>query len=530
MKRILLCMLLVALSVCAFASCELLTDGASEFDADRVTFVSAYNEAQRLGFEGTLEEFIALISGKDGLDGKSAYEIAVEMGYSGTCEEWLASLVGAKGDKGEPGATDIGIKSVDYDDDGNFVITFTDNTTQTVEMPKKEEHHHSFGAWTSYGDNGSLHCENRIFLHACEECRIIEFKQGSYSDHNFETKTTPPTCTSGGYDTKTCEVCGKVEIVNETGVTSHAWQSVYTSDNSFHWRKCENCVATISHLEHTLGDDGICTVCNAVVGATEGIVYDVSDDGTYAMVVAYAGSATRIKIADEYEGLPVKEIYSNAFEEANITSVIIPDSVSSIGYCAFRWCFDLTSVIIPDSVTSIGNAAFQCCGLTSVIIPDSVTSIGDTAFHACSDLTSVTLGDSVTSIGYLAFDGCHSSIYTEYEYGRYLKSGGNPYAVLIEITNKNFSSYEIHPDTKIIANRAFYDCNRLNTITIPDSVTSIGVMAFSGCTSLASVTFDNPNGWQLSNSNTIPSTSLANTSTAAGCLTGYNAYYYWKRS
>jgi hypothetical protein len=86
-----------------------------------------------------------------------------------------------------------------------------------------------------------------------------------------------------------------------------------------------------------------------------------------------------------------------------LTSVTIPDSVTSIGTNAFYGCTSLTSVTIGTSVTSIGTNAFYNTGLTSVTIPDSVTSIGTNAFYGCTSLTSVTIPDSVTSIGTNAF-------------------------------------------------------------------------------------------------------------------------------
>ena len=100
-----------------------------------------------------------------------------------------------------------------------------------------------------------------------------------------------------------------------------------------------------------------------------------------------------------------KHIYSD--EDTEITNLIIPNSVTSIGDYAFRDCYSLTSVTIGNSVTSIGDRAFQSCsGLTSVTIGSGVTSIGDYAFSGCSGLTSVTIPNSVTSIGLAAFSSC----------------------------------------------------------------------------------------------------------------------------
>lgn len=138
---------------------------------------------------------------------------------------------------------------------------------------------------------------------------------------------------------------------------------------------------------------------------TKGNYLFYNDGGEYYLM-GYTGDESKIELPANIDG-NVYVINRYAFYDSNLTSVIIPDSVTSIGDHAFSDCGSLTSVIIPDGVTSIGDSTFSGCGsLTSVIIPDSVTSIGDSAFSYCGSLTSVVIPDGVTSIGDSAFHVC----------------------------------------------------------------------------------------------------------------------------
>ena len=242
--------------------------------------------------------------------------------------------------------------------------------------------------------------------------------------------------------------------------------------------------------------------CSGLTSVT--IPDSVTSIGRYAFggckaEIIWGGTPTITQIGDcafaYYDGtsitIPdgVTSIGGYAFYSCDsLTSVNIPDSVTSIGEQAFYGCRGLTSVTIPDSVTSIGYQAFyKCSGLTSITIPDSVTSIGSEAFYNCSSLTSVTIPDSVTSIGMDAFWGCYSLEYNQYDNALYLGNEKNPYVVLIKAVDTGVTSCEINGSTRIISN-AFYGCDSLTSITIPDSVTSIGEYAFYSCDSLTSVT------------------------------------------
>ena len=272
----------------------------------------------------------------------------------------------------------------------------------------------------------------------------------------------------------------------------------------------------------------------------DGVFYNKTSDNTVA--VTYKGYYSD-SYTDEYEGnivIPSSVDYNGAtysvtsigdetfFYCLKLTSMEIPNSVTSIGDNAFVWCTGLTSIvvdagntiydsrnecnaiietasntlisgckntIIPNSVTSIGYGAFACSTLKSIEIPNSVTSIGDEAFGSCKLLTSIEIPNSVTSIGYEAFAYCPSL--TSIEIPNSVTSIGD-YAfnecssltsIVVDSGNTEYDSRNgCNAIIETASNTLIAGCQ--NTI-IPNSVTSIGDGAFSGCSSLTSIEIPN---------------------------------------
>ena len=190
----------------------------------------------------------------------------------------------------------------------------------------------------------------------------------------------------------------------------------------------------------------------------------------------------------------VTRIGRSAFEDCySLTSINIPPSLTTIEDRTFLGCHSLRNTNIPDTVTSIEDYAFsECNSLKNINIPNGVTRIGDSAFFNCNSLISITIPSSVIAIGMNPFGGCHADLKNEskaliYEHNILFNKDKT---TIISYRAKD-ANYVIPDSVTSIQACAFLGCNSLTSIIIPDSVTSIEACAFFGCNSLTSINVSN---------------------------------------
>ena len=286
----------------------------------------------------------------------------------------------------------------------------------------------------------------------------------------------------------------------EAGVMSH-WHCEMCGKN-FADQNAEELIENVS-LPLGVHDivDGKCTVCGldkTFIEGTPGLQYTLNENGT-AYTASGIGTATEtdIVIASEHNGLPVTAVgltLSYDYALRKITSVFIPGSVKTILPGAFMECDNLQSVVMEEGVETIGYYAFGCEDggvLSEIILPDTVTTIGEWAFGEAL-LSEIRIPKNVTKIGEGAFFGCsdHLQSIVVDEGNTAYHSNGN---CLIETASKKLilgCGNSIIPDdgsVTSIGDRAFYRCSSLESIVIPEGVTSIGERAFRDCT-LTSIT------------------------------------------
>jgi len=221
---------------------------------------------------------------------------------------------------------------------------------------------------------------------------------------------------------------------------------------------------------------------NANYASVDGVLFNKNK--TELILYPEGNTATSYSIPNS-----VTSIREFAFSPcSSLSSIEIPSSVTSIGAGAFDGCTSLSSVEIPNSVTAIYDWTFQdCTSLSSIRIPGSVTSIGSDVFVGCTSLSSIEIPNGVTSIGHTVFAGCTSL--SSIEIANTVTSiGTNTF-----VGCTSLSSIKIPNSVTSIEHLTFQNCTSLSSIEIPSTIISIDEYAFSGCTSLRSINVNESN-------------------------------------
>lgn len=197
-------------------------------------------------------------------------------------------------------------------------------------------------------------------------------------------------------------------------------------------------------------------------------------------------------------------------------TLTLPASVTTIEARAFHLANGLMAINIPSGVTEIGEGTFAGCSITTLALPDALTTIGREAFNGCPELTTLTLGSELTTIGEGAFSGCDKltslNIPAKVTTLENAFSGGNLATITVAAGNTKYDSRgncnaiintetntillgckntTFPADVAAIGNGAFSGCKGLTSLVIPSTISSIGSSAFSFCSNLTDISIPN---------------------------------------
>lgn len=423
-----------------------------------------------------------------------------------------------------------------------FVLCLCASTSLACNSSQKHEHLYnkkiiSDEFFASYATCGVR--EKYYYSCKCGAKSNLTFEYGDFLPHNYNTYQS----NENGTHTKICANNSYHKVtVNCSGGTATCTKKA----------TCIYCFSEYGDFSHSLNNEGFCSTCNHQISSTNGLVFQIANFGNYAKVTDYTGNDTNVVIPSIYQGYPVKQISDNAFSSCrSITSVKIPNGVTTIGSKAFYECSSLKRITLPSTITDIGDEAFYYCWskkevhytgtieqwikinfdslfstplysgghlyvnnneLVTNIFFSNITSINDYAFYDCLSVTSVVLPNTLTSLGYCAFNGCTSlesiNIPKNLTYIEpFTFSGCNSLEnISVDSTNSTYHSNgnciiktstnelvvgcknSIIPNyVTTIGSYAFRNLDSLTSIIIPESVTTIKNSAFDSCSSLSSI-------------------------------------------
>lgn len=223
----------------------------------------------------------------------------------------------------------------------------------------------------------------------------------------------------------------------------------------------------------------------------DGIIYKIENGEAVVHMDDSKAVLVDVVIPSEVKGYPVTAISGGAFyENTDLKSVVIPDTVKLIDSYAFSWCENLESVVIGNGVTKLGAEAFSWCdNLTDITFGNSLLEIGDNAFYSTPHIS--TIPDTVTTIGAYAYDSCESATInipasvTSIDIGAFCSFYTE--TITVDSANPNYSSQDGVLFNKDKTTLIQYPCGKTGEYTVPQSVTTIADEAFQYC-SLTRVT------------------------------------------
>ena len=317
----------------------------------------------------------------------------------------------------------------------------------------------------------------------CSVCKTVLTKQQpvALTSHTPVTDAAvPATCTETGLtEGSHCSVCQTVlaaqqtvGLLPHTPVTDEAKAATCAEAGLTEGSHCSSCntvfVAqeTIEPLPHTVVTDPGVAATETATGLTEG---------------SHCSVCSTVLVAQEV----IPQIYSDGLEYEIKNGTV---TITGIGTCTD------TNLRIPATikgvpVTKIGFFAFKNCSfITSVVIPEGVTTIDHGAFASCTSLIKIVLPDSITELKWNAVNTQNTKVRgTYYEGGNYIGPPSNPYMMLIGVLTTSVTEFTIHPDTKVIGSYSCRNLTKLQAVTIPEGVRAIGAYAFSHCESLTEI-------------------------------------------
>ncbi len=329
---------------------------------------------------------------------------------------------------------------------------------------------------------------------ACSRCDYVSGKTVVPATGHIHTATREEnrkeaTCTEpGSYELVTYCLDDEVELSRKTvelPATGHTCENatyVWSEDNSSCAAKgkCKNCQAELSETVSALKQEGIATETEGGFVQFTATFEEPSFEAQIKTIGTSEPVGTYDKLAftldERHESYSVKAKSTNIADPVIVPATYKGLPVRSVAKSGFEKCASIKTVVLPESIEEIETYAFYDSSIQSISLPKNLKRLPNCAFASCDNLKTLSIPDSLESLG----DGAvMAKEYTEYEGGRYLGNQSNPYLIFVKALNVlTIESCKIHEGCRFIADGAFSQTGKMTSLTIPDSVISIGSDAF----------------------------------------------------